>query len=89
MFKSPGNQFLSHMDRKMRKSNYFSIAKKNASIHTDEFIIHTVGAIGKLKKIFFEKNVQVQLMSFYIINLDTIEKCAYVKKNQFEKKVYN
>ena len=63
--------------------------KKNASIHTDEFIIHTVGAIGKLKKKMFEKNVQVQLMSFYLINLETIEKCAYVKKNQFEKKVYN
>ena len=53
-----------------------------------KFPLHAVEAIGKLKnkvknKIKFEKNVQVQLMSFYYINVETIGKCKNVKENKF------
>ena len=42
----------------------------------NEFLLHTVETIGKLKK----KNAQVQIMSFYSINVETIGKCINIRK---------
>ena len=44
MFKSPGNEFLSHMQRKIREY-IFTNCKKN---YQEQII--TVGAIGKFRK---------------------------------------
>ena len=49
MFKSLGNEFLSHMHKKMRKY-IFSIAKKNLPSPDNKFLLHTVGVIGKFRK---------------------------------------
>ena len=38
------------------------------------------------KKIPIRKILQVQLISYYYINVEIIRKCGYVKKIQFEKK---
>ena len=68
MFKSPGNVFLSYLYMKMYiyKSPY------------SKFLLYIVGAIGKLTFFFF--NVEVQSISFYFINIETIGKYNNVKK---------
>ena len=84
MFKSPANEFFSHIHRKMRKFNYFQLQKKNHEVQLRSFSFILVGAIGKLekkvnKKFQLLKIVQVQLMSFYHINVKTIGKYKNVK----------
>ena len=77
MVKSSANQLLPHMQRKMRKSHYPSIAtKKKSPSQANELLLHTAAAIvkvkilGKKRKFNMEKKIyiQVQLMSFpYIL----------------------
>ena len=61
MSNSPGNEFLSHMHRKMRKSNYSLIAKKKPPSLTNKFLVFTIGKV----KILHLKKFKVQLMSLY------------------------
>ena len=59
---------------KMQKSKKKSVRKKYTSPANE---LHPVEAIGKLKKSFKNqlwKKVQVQLMSFYYINVETTGK---------------
>ena len=51
MFKSLGNEFLSHLYRKMRK--YIVLIAKKLPSPDNKFLLHAVGAIGKLKTFYF------------------------------------
>ena len=50
MHKSPGNEFLSHMHRKIRRYIFFNKLQNKLPSPDNKFLLHTVGAIGKLKK---------------------------------------
>ena len=61
---------------------FFSILKKLTS-PANESLLQKVETIGKCKnlkkKLILEINVQVQLMCFHYINVETIEKCKKKK----------
>ena len=58
----------------MRKFNYFVIANKKSSSSANEFLLHTVGAIGKFK----------MMNTKLILNIFTslFHKCEYKRKIQ-------
>ena len=63
--------------------------QKNSRSQANEFLLHTVGALEifwKINKKIILKNIQVQLMNFYYINVEAMGKCVIIKKNQFWKK---
>ena len=82
MFKSPANEFFSHMYRKIRKFNYF-----NRLVPVNEFLLPTVGAIEKLIKIDFTKFTSLaKMFLLYTLcrNSMKIQKCNFFlqfKKN--------
>ena len=57
---------------------------KKCTSPVNEFLLHKCKNNRKMKKINFffkpEKMLQVKLMSFYHINVETIGKCKNVKK---------
>ena len=65
--------------------------QKNSRSQANEFLLDNVGAIEicwkNNKKKSFWKNIQVQLMNFYYINVEAIGKCVIMKKINFEKKI--
>ena len=60
--------------------NIFFWIAKNILSPDNKFFLHTVWAIGKLKKNSW-KNVQVQLISFIFVNVEIIGNYKICKKN--------